>query len=134
MDFARALHLTSPVSHQTISLVGAGGKTTALFQLARQLSGARSSAVIVTATSHLGTWQVSNADRHIIAKDINDIGPILHNELRGVTLITGEIKEDRTSPVDMLTLNWLHEKLKTSNVSLLIEADGSRQHALKAPV
>ncbi len=133
MDFARALHLTSPVSHQTISLVGAGGKTTALFQLARQLSGARSSAVIVTATSHLGTWQVSNADRHIIAKDINDIRPFLDNELRGVTLITGEIKEDRTSPIDMPTRNWLREKLKAGNIPLLIEADGSRQHPLKAP-
>jgi molybdenum cofactor cytidylyltransferase len=134
MELARALRLdaSSPL-HRTISLVGAGGKTTALFKLARQLIGSSTPTVYVTATSHLGTWQTSNADRHIIAKDFHSIDNLFENDLRGVTLITGEIKEDRFSPIDSKTLNWLHAKSIKLNIPILIEADGSRSHALKAP-
>jgi len=128
MDFAHALRLASSVSHQTISLVGAGGKTTALFQLARQLSS--KSSVIVTATSHLGVWQIPLADQHIIAKSIDDLQSIPE---QGLTLITGEIENNRTLPVDSATLYWLHEKCKKQAIPILIEADGSRQKSIKAP-
>ncbi len=129
MDLAHSLRLVSQsASHQTISLVGAGGKTTALFQLARQLSG--KSSVIVTATSHLGVWQISLADQHIIAKSIDDLQSIPE---QGVTLITGEIENDRTKPVDSAVLNWLREKCKKRSIPLFIEADGSRQKPIKAP-
>jgi hypothetical protein len=48
---------TSAYLGNGIAFVGAGGKTTALFQLARELP-----PVIVNATTHLGVWQ-SLADR-----------------------------------------------------------------------
>ena len=51
-------------THFCIAFIGAGGKTTTLFQLARRLP----PPVIVTATSHLGAWQVTMADRHIRAR------------------------------------------------------------------
>lgn len=125
MDIAHALRLASP---QTISLVGAGGKTTALFQIARQL--AEKSPVIVTATAHLGVWQIPLADHHIIAKNVDDL---LSLPSQGVILVTGEIENERTKPVDNSTLYWLHEKFKKLGVFLLIEADGSRQKSIKAP-
>ncbi|MBK8784029.1 MAG: putative selenium-dependent hydroxylase accessory protein YqeC [Anaerolineales bacterium] len=129
MDLAHALRLTSPsASNQTISLVGAGGKTTALFQLARQLSA--KSSVTVTATSHLGAWQITLADQHIIAKNVDDLKSIPE---QGVTLITGEIENNRTKPVDSAVLHWLHEKHNERAIPLLIEADGSRQKSIKAP-
>jgi molybdenum cofactor cytidylyltransferase len=134
MQLVRALRLNSTsATNQTISLVGAGGKTTALFQLAHQLVDSSTPKVIVTATSHLGAWQTSKADQHIIAPNIHSLADILGRELKGVTLITGEIIGDRATPIDKTILYWLHENLTGLKIPLLIEADGSRAHALKAP-
>ena len=44
--------------YRWIAFVGAGGKSTAIFQLAHELSPA-----IVTTSTHIGTWQASAADR-----------------------------------------------------------------------
>lgn len=108
-----------------IAFVGAGGKTTAMFQLARELG----TKVIVTATSHLGVWQTPLADRHIVAGSPHDIGEFE----AGVTLVTGKIEGERTQPVNPDVLNSLREKLKRDGTPLLIEADGARQKPLKAP-
>ena len=125
MNLLKALRLpNSP----TIAFVGAGGKTTALFQLAHLFDGP----VIVTATTHLGAWQVSLADRHIIAATPSPVEAIEHN-LHGVILVTGEIKGDRTQPLDEHTLIWLREFCGYYSLPLLIEADGARQKPLKAP-
>lgn len=114
-----------------IAFVGAGGKTTAMFQLARELqtsaSGPRS--VIVTATSHLGAWQTPLADRHIAAESSEEIGEIPE----GITLVTGILDGDRAQPVNSSVLSWLRAEAKKRGVPLLIEADGSRGLPLKAP-
>lgn len=139
MHIAHALRLDSPsASNQTVSLVGAGGKSTTLFQLARQLSSIvnRKSSIavrksqIVTATTHLGIWQIPLADHHLIASDLNDLQNIPR---AGVTLVTGEVDRDRTNPVGDSILNGLRAYSKEHNLPLLIEADGSRQKPLKAP-
>ncbi len=132
MNLAHALRVDL-YPQQVISLVGAGGKTTALFQLAHQLINRPSPLVIVTATSHLGTSQVVFAAQHVIAKDINELSAIFDKELYGVILVTGEIKEERTLPIDPALLNWLRENTERRKIPLLIEADGSREHTLKAP-
>ncbi len=126
MEFAHALRLAAlTASNRTVSLVGAGGKSTALFQLARQLQ-----PCIVTATSHLGLWQIPLADHHIIARSTEDLSNLPN---AGVVLITGEIKSDRTNPVTNEILYWLREESKKRGIFLLVEADGSRQKPLKAP-
>ncbi|CAG1004613.1 Nicotine blue oxidoreductase [Anaerolineales bacterium] len=125
-NLSRALRLDK-TSHTVVSFTGAGGKTTALFQLARELSAHK--AVVVTATSHLGLWQIPLADRHIITKGQGKI----EIPAGGVTLVTGEIEGNRTQPVNNVTLDWLHAESKRQNTPLLIEADGSRQKPLKAP-
>ena len=86
-----------------VAFIGAGGKTTAMFQLARQLP----PPVIVTATSHLGIWQISFADKHIISETPAPLEEIEHG-LQGVILVTGPIAEDRTAPINDDLLNWLH--------------------------
>jgi molybdenum cofactor cytidylyltransferase len=131
MDFLHALRLDKPnTSAPIISFVGAGGKTTALFQLARQLLNAKRQTLIITATTHLGIWQIPLADHHIIAEDINDLQNFPQE---GIVLVTGEIEDKRTQPVRETILNWLREKSIAQNIPLLIEADGSRQKSLKAP-
>jgi len=113
---------------EVVSFVGAGGKTTALFQLAREISSHHS--VIVTSTTHLGVWQIPLADRHIVATNLDDLNNFPFD---GVTLVTGEIEDDKTKPVSESILNWLRESSKLRDIPLLIEADGSRQNSLKAP-
>lgn len=133
MNLLRALRLDPPAESQpVVSLVGAGGKTTALFQLARQLKAQNANTQIwVTATTHLGVWQIPLADRHVIAK--KDETDLRHIAAGGVTLVTGEIEGDRTKPISDDVLHWLHAVAITKNIPLLIEADGARQKPLKAP-
>lgn len=137
MKLIHALRLDSPaVFGQTISLVGAGGKTTALFQVARELLSEKKlglQKVIISSTTHFGAWQTPLADRHIRANDARSLAASFNNKLRGVILVTGETKEDRTQALDAESLVWLREHAKNSNTPLLLEADGSRAHSLKAP-
>jgi probable selenium-dependent hydroxylase accessory protein YqeC len=119
---------TSAYLGNGIAFVGAGGKTTALFQLARELP----PPVIVSATTHLGVWQIPLADRHIVAATPAPLEAIEHG-LSGVILVTGEINGDRTKPLDDQVMNWLREFCGYYSTPLLVEADGSRQRPLKAP-
>lgn len=110
-----------------IAFTGSGGKTTAIFQLARESK----VPVIVTATSHLGVWQSVMADRHIVAHNSKAVGG-LSNDLPHVTLITGDIDGDRTQPVSGEVLESVRNFCRHHSIPLLIEADGSRQKPLKA--
>lgn len=109
-----------------IAFVGSGGKTAALFQLARQLT----PPVIVAATSHLGTWQIALADKHLIVNDANELAN-LEKDLNGVVLITGAIDGARTKPASNDALDSIRSFCAGHSIPLLIEADGSRQKPLK---
>ncbi len=124
LSLAQALRVSSS---PCIAFIGAGGKTTAMFQLARQLS----QPVIVTATSHLGVWQIRLADQHLIAETEMALSDLYHT-LKGVTLITGEVEGDRTKPIPNDLLNRLKLFCESHSFPLLIEADGAREKPLKA--
>ena len=123
MNLARALRLSPSAA---VAFVGAGGKSTALFQLARELN----PPVLVSATTHLGIWQIPLADKHYILKSRIDIDNILPS---GVALVTGDIEEDRTKGLGNNAISWLREVSENNLLPLLIEADGSHQNPLKAP-
>lgn len=123
LSLARALHASQTSS---IAFVGAGGKSTAMFELAREFAGT----IIVTATSHLGVWQIPLADFHIIAKDQDSLNSS-DLDKNGIILITGEIEDNRTTPINAELLTWLHSYCRSNSIPLLIEADGSRQKPLK---
>jgi molybdenum cofactor cytidylyltransferase len=124
---ALRLSRSTIANHQSaIALVGAGGKTTALFQLARQLAPA-----VITTTTHLGNWQTVQADRHFLITSPN---PNLESHLTsGVTLVTGPMEGDRFKSLDQNLLSWLRAVCGYHDLPLLIEADGARQKPLKAP-
>jgi len=129
LSLAQALRVNSS---SCIAFIGAGGKTTAMFQLARTFSkNEGSSPVIVTATSHLGAWQLGLADQHIMADTPDPIEKLEHG-LKGVILITGEMDGDRTKPINNNLMNWLRQFCGYHSIPLLIEADGSRGKPLKA--
>ncbi|MBI3739423.1 MAG: putative selenium-dependent hydroxylase accessory protein YqeC [Chloroflexi bacterium] len=136
MFLSKALRISD---NPCIAFVGAGGKTTAMFQLARELNGRAEplesrrpeKPVLITATSHLGQWQIPLADYHVVARSPSDLDQL---DFHGVTLITGPIGNDeRTEAVSQEVLSCLHADAKKRGIPLFIEADGSRQKPLKAP-
>ncbi len=139
LTLSSALRLSSPL---TIAFVGSGGKSTAIFQLAHELSQQQASKesksksneqlVVITTTTHFGTWQIPMTDRHLIAESANFIAELEVKPSR-VCLISGPIQGDKIEGLDPALLNKLHVYCKRRGIYLLIEADGSRQRPIKAP-
>ncbi len=127
LNLAKALrldHITPP----RVAFVGAGGKTTALFQAARELT-----PCIVTTTTHLGAWQAKEADQHIIIRKMEDVNQLEEIAFDGVILVTGEKKDQRLTSLSEEELAWLEQFCNYHSLPLLIEADGARGKPLKAP-
>lgn len=112
-----------------LALVGAGGKTTALFQLARSFD----PPVVVTATTHLGEWQAAFADRHLQISRPEEIEANA-GQIEGVTLISGPASADqRLKGLDGDLLEAVRALAERLGFPILLEADGARQKSLKAP-
>lgn len=120
-----------------LALVGSGGKTTALFQLARQLLTpitGMAPTVLVTTTTHLGISQLNLADRHIIIHSPVEVGLLEQDLLLGVVLFTGPPADDgRVMGLNDEILTSLHTLADSHHLPLLVEADGCRGRPLKAP-
>jgi molybdenum cofactor cytidylyltransferase len=112
------------------AFTGAGGKTTALFQLARQLP----APVLVTASTHLSTAQLTLADRHFYISKLGELDALESQLFEGVVLLTGpDNGAGRTHGLDDSILDGLHILAGSVGVPLLVEADGSRRLPIKAP-
>jgi molybdenum cofactor cytidylyltransferase len=126
MQLLDALNLKQPAR---LAFVGAGGKTTTMFQLARQLL----PPVIVTTTTHLSRQQADLADRFLVVetrlqarKAAGDLAP--------VTLLAGSSEDpERVGSIPLDVLDELRAIFQEMNLSILVEADGSRERPLKAP-
>lgn len=126
MILARALNLKSGDS---AAFVGAGGKTSAIFALARALD----PPVMVTVTTHLGIWQARLADTHLVVTKPDEIHPGILEKGK-IILVTGlEGEDERLHGLSGEVLEKLQSLCKEAQVNLLIEADGAKQRALKAP-
>ena len=127
MDLVKAFRLTNKTK---AAIVGSGGKTTAMFQLARDFG----SRVILTTTTHLAQDQLMQADRHIALEDLADL-PSIEKDLAGdILLFTGsEIEANRVKGPGQEILVQLAALAERWECPLLIEADGARQLPIKAP-
>jgi len=115
---------------EIISFVGAGGKTTAMFQLAHQLE----PPVFVTTTTHLAFSQAQLADKHV--ETFPPAGTHEFDEYlaSGVVLFTtGITRGDRLKGLSDHQICELAGFTKNYHVPLLIEADGARSLPIKAP-
>ncbi len=114
-----------------LALTGAGGKTTALFQLARQFTGP----VLLAASTHLSVEQARQADRHWMVADAGEIRRRETELLQpGSTLITGPVGADeRHYGASPEALDALYAAAERYHLPLIIEADGSRRRPVKAP-
>lgn len=126
MNLFQALNFDLPFC---TAFVGAGGKTTAMFSLARQTPGP----VWVTTSAHLGTDQTVLADCHYVVCSPEDIAPAIWMKQKVVLLSGPATSDDRLSSPAPELLESIHQVALREGVSLLLEADGSRSIPLKAP-
>jgi molybdenum cofactor cytidylyltransferase len=127
MKLSYALRLSSA---PRLALVGAGGKTTALFQLAREFN----TPVLVTTTTHLSVEQAQLGDVHFIVESPDQIAALQTGQVRGVCVFSGP--PDGAGRLAGLAAPALERLLRLADdlsLPLLIEADGSRQLPVKAP-
>lgn len=113
-----------------IALVGSGGKTTLMFQLAKDYQ----TRVILTTSTHMAQDQLQGADHHIEVHDGGDIPDPAENLQGDVLLFTGPpVETNRVGGLDPELLENLLKLADSWNCPLIIEADGARKLPLKAP-
>ena len=112
-----------------LALVGSGGKTTALFQIARQLK----PPVILTTTTHLAVEQIHWGDRHIMISQMDDLQTFTDRLPPEVIVVTGQqVSGGRIVGLGQHLIRQL-ANMCAGKLPLLIEADGARLRPLKAP-
>ena len=127
MNLLQSLRL-SPAP--ALAFVGAGGKTTALFRLARDFS----APVLVTTTTHLSVEQAQLGDRHILIESPSQIKSLSAHPLQGITVYTAPPDASgRLGGLSGESLDRLLRLADSMGAPLLVEADGSRQLPVKAP-
>ncbi len=126
MDINKALRLGKTPK---LALVGAGGKTSIMFQIARTFIGK----VVVTTSTHLSVEQAHWGDFHYIPNSIEELRTFLEETPEGIITLTGPIMGERVTGFPDEILSWLGKYCSNQSLPLLIEADGSRQRPLKAP-
>ena len=127
MNLTNALRFSST---PRVGMVGGGGKTTAMFTLARE----QSAPAIVAATAHMAIEQTAPADQHFFVNTPADLAVCEHQPPTGITFFTGPSSDvGKTlglTPENMLAVYALAERY---HAPLFIEADGSKCLPLKAP-
>ncbi len=127
MDLNKRLRLAD---NSRIALVGSGGKTTLMFQLAKSYN----SRVILSTSTHMAQDQLGGADFHIQVNNLEDIpGP--EQTIQGkIVLFTGPpVETNRVKGLDAHQLSLLLNLADSWNCPLIIEADGARKRPIKAP-
>jgi len=138
MRLSDALRLTPA---PRLSFSGAGGKTTALFRLGREYlelnahSPAHAQTVLLAATTHMAAEHLSMADWHIVTSGDATVVPPPGGWPTGLLIFTGPLGRDsRTTGLTAAQMDQLFVLSEEAQFPLLVEADGSRQRPLKAPV
>ncbi len=109
-----------------LAIVGAGGKTSLLFRLARVFGTA-----LLSNSAHLSLEQTRFADRCLTVTAPEDVPEQVG---QGSTLLTGPADaRGRTHGLDEACLVRVRALADRQDLTLLIEADGSRCLPLKAP-
>ncbi len=116
-----------------ISLVGAGGKTTLMFELAKALSKARKK-VLTTTTTKIFMPENSRSPITIIEKDFDRFIEKAASELNHFSHFSAGSQYDPLSnKIEGFTLETIYKLQHTELFDwIIVEADGARQKSLKA--
>ncbi len=127
MNLSHAIRI---MNSSRIAFVGAGGKTSTIFQLANEYPGR----VMVTTTTHVGTWQIDKNCEQIKVQENANIFEIIESSKKKILFFTsGYISNERIKGLDQKQVNMVRKLAENYAIPLLIEADGSRQLPIKAP-
>lgn len=130
VQLADMLRLSAPA---LVALVGAGGKTTTMYTLARELAG-QGRRVVTTTTTHIYSPQSGETERLLIEADMEQLLETLqrawqdcrHITVAGEIAVTGKLKG---VPLELPVLC-----LQRGGAEIVIvEADGARHLKIKAP-
>ena len=115
------------VSQKTrMSLVGAGGKTSALISLSSEWP----SICMAGSTAHLGKHQLGCFPVHKIL----DSSPFPERTVKQTTVFTGpEGVDERLNGISPIYWGELRDLSEENDLPLFLESDGSKMHSLKAP-
>lgn len=135
MELLKALRYSHPSS---IAFAGAGGKTTAIFKVARELLSSTDiepvvKTVFVTTSTHFGAWQAKYADRIFTINSISNIIELGAHLPEGVVLLVGQEENHLLNGLPVNIIEGIWRIAQNFNLPLLIEADGSHMRPLKAP-
>ncbi len=110
----------------TVSLVGAGGKTTILYYLAHELA-ALGKQIAITTTTHISHPQKQECESVVTDENRDAIYTALHK--KRLVVVGTPAKEGKLSSPSPSILKYLHDEADY----LLIEADGSHRLPVKLP-
>ncbi len=128
MNILRALRWKE---NKSLALIGAGGKTSLLFQLGHAVGGK----AVLTTSTHLSVQQAQSIENHFSVCDLIELERVLGSLKPTANLITGgeEPNSGRVMGLPPSLLDKLHQFASSAGIPLIIEADGARSRLLKAP-
>jgi molybdenum cofactor cytidylyltransferase len=112
-----------------VSFVGAGGKTSAMLRLARELR-AIGWRIVVTTTTHLAETQVSSLPGLLRSEELQRLSSRL-DEFGQCIIVGSPDDQGRVQGVSPGVIADLHARSDVD--AILVEADGSRSRPFKAP-
>jgi molybdenum cofactor cytidylyltransferase len=136
MHLLEALSLQlHPEKPAVVSFVGGGGKSSALFRLAHELTRA-GHRVIITTTTHIASEQMNWAPAQVALSidqlPVKQVAQAL--DAYGCCLLYGEIRGEKVRGVSVEMVEQLVQQAPALRLSaILVEADGSRRKPVKAP-
>ncbi|MDO9085843.1 MAG: selenium cofactor biosynthesis protein YqeC [Anaerolineaceae bacterium] len=113
-----------------IAWVGAGGKTSLIFSIARELF---SQKCVITTSTKMALEEITKSDQAI---KVSSFKELYFESLSGVCLLYKDLADDDKSKItglDAQHLETLSQSMKINEIPLLIEADGSKRKSLKFP-
>ena len=130
MTLYEALNIDLNVS-ELISVVGAGGKTSTMFRLAREFKSFRKK-VLVTTTTNIAFLETSQADRLVIdnSKDISSLPRVEPGTIicLGSSMVGDQ---EKLKGVEREFVDEIYQKHLFDYI--VVEADGSKRRPIKAP-
>lgn len=130
MNLAQALELKDG---EVVALTGAGGKTTIMFTLARELV-SRGKKVIITTTTKIMTPKPSESPSLIVVDSLDKVLKLAGEELQKHPMVTAGTKILDDGKLAGIPPEWVEEIKKIDGVSnVLVEADGAAGKPFKAP-
>lgn len=118
---------------EVVALVGAGGKTSAMFRLARELAQA-GERVVTTTTTKIYTPTPQETDRTLLVQDLEEALTGLAESLREKQIITvacGLVSEGKLGGVPP---EWVASfRAVAPGTTVIVEADGAARKSFKAP-